>query len=304
MESKYTENIMMKISIWGSVTVAIIGFIWGVITNSQMIFFDGMYSLVGFGLSSISLLAVNFMNDKQENVKFQFGKDTIEPLVVIFKSFVIFVLCIYAIITSSQDIFTEGRKVDVENALVYAIFSTAVCIFVYLYLKRKAKNCYSELLKAEYDQWFMDTLLSTMVLLGFCIATILKRTSYYFIIPYVDPLLVLVAAIYFIKNPISTLKKSIQELLRMAPNQEIQGHVRNIIEDIESKYHINESYIRICKVGSTVFIEIDFILTDESRVKSIKESDAIREEIYENLKIIQHQKWLTVCFTENRKWAI
>ncbi|SDK92344.1 cation diffusion facilitator family transporter [Natronincola ferrireducens] len=303
METKNIEYRTLRLSVLGALLFAVIGIILGIVANSQMIFFDGIYSLVSLGLSFLSLRALIYM-EKEETNKFQFGKDIIEPLVILFKSFVILVMCIYAVVVSLEDIFNGGRSVHIENALGYAFLSTFLCLLFYLKLRKKEKICPSELLKVESSQWFMDTLLSLAVLIGFIIAFFMKKTNYAYLTPYVDPFLVLVTSLYFVKTPLVTIKENIKELLGMPPSREIEKGIKSIIHDIKLKYFIEESYVRISKVGRVIFIEIDFVLGKKTKVKHVKDFDCIREEIDTQLESIKYEKWLTVSFTENRKWAV
>ena len=55
-------------------------------------------------------------------------------------------------------------------------------------------------------------------------------------------------------------------------------------------------------VGEQLWIEIDFVVTKDTMVKSIDDQDQVREEIARVVKDTPH--WLTVSFTGKRKWAI
>ena len=53
-----------------------------------------------------------------------------------------------------------------------------------------------------------------------------------------------------------------------------------------------------------IWIEIDFVVDETSPVQSIKDQDMIRERIDHALKTIKSDKWITVSFVGDRKWAL
>ena len=61
--------------------------------------------------------------------------------------------------------------------------------------------------------------------------------------------------------------------------------------------------IRTSKVGEKLYIEIDFILDTKSGAQTVAEHDTIREEIATKIDDLEYTKWLTISFTQNRKWA-
>ena len=71
-------------------------------------------------------------------------------------------------------------------------------------MKEQEKKINSELIKAECTQWFMDTALSTAVLVGFIIAMVLARTKLKSLNPYIDPFMTIVVSLVCIRIPIKT----------------------------------------------------------------------------------------------------
>ncbi|UMZ74385.1 cation transporter [Natranaerofaba carboxydovora] len=101
------EKKLLTISLWVTAAFALLSFVLGVLFHSQVIVFDGLYSLIGVGMSYFSLYAVSFIG-KEDWRSFPFGKDIIEPLVVTINYFVILLLVAGSIISA---VFTVlGRK--------------------------------------------------------------------------------------------------------------------------------------------------------------------------------------------------
>ena len=287
MHSDYAlEKKLLKISVYGAVIFAVTGVIWGYLISSQMVMFDGLYSLISVMLSLLSLFAVQFIQ-KRDAKKFPFGKEMLEPIVIIIKYVVMLFLCFAAVITAMGALVTGGRETNVEFALLYSIFSTVVCWGVFVYLKKQKQG--SGLIQAEANLWRMDTILSAAVLVGFFIAMLLSYTRFTFLTPYIDPLMVLISAGYFLKVPIVEIAKALKEVLEMAPDQLIQKKFKAVIDSIQAQYQIEDSMLRMSKVGSKLFIEVDFIVNEKSKVKTVAHQDLIREEINKRTKDLRYK---------------
>ncbi|WP_240376347.1 cation diffusion facilitator family transporter [Bacillus piscicola] len=291
---------MIWLSVIASLLFALVGVIWGLYAKSSMILFDGVYSFISLALSLLSLGATSFIKKRDEK-RFPYGKGMIEPIVLFVKHSALAILCAVAMVTALYDLFTGGRDVDPAQGFLYAILCVSGCAVVFFILKRKART--SPFIEAESRQWMMDTFLSVAVLAGFAAALLLTGTGYAFLVPYVDPFMVLVSASAFLIVPLKSLKDNGKELLEMAPAPDIQEVVRGSVEEAEASFSISESVIRLAKAGPTLFVDIDFILGPETEIRDVRDMDDMREKINRSLQDLPYDLWLTVTFTADRKWA-
>ena len=298
-----TESYLLKISTLGTLFFAVLGIAWGWTVKSEMILFDGMYSLGGVILSLLALIGSIYIN-KKDYENYPFGKRMIEPLIVIIKSLAIFIMCIYSLTGSIKELITGGNEVQYGYALIYALISTLGCGIAYFFLKKKGKAINSSLVNIESSQWLMDTLLSLGVLLGFLIANIIKHTEFIWFNKYLDPLMVIICSLVFIKIPIKSFKDGLKEILEFKADDSITLEIDKLVEGIEREYNFEEAITRVSKTGSDLRIEIDFIYNEESNIKALDEMDSLREKIFNSLSHINYEKWLNVSFTKDKKWAI
>ncbi len=298
-----TESYLLKISTLGTLFFAVLGIAWGWTVKSEMILFDGMYSLGGVILSLLALMGSIYIN-KKDYEKYPFGKKMIEPLIVIIKSLAIFIMCIYSLTGSIKDLINGGNEVQYGYALIYALISTLGCGIAYFFLKKKGKAINSSLVNIESSQWLMDTLLSMGVLVGFLIANIIKHTEFIWFNRYLDPLMVIICSSVFIKMPIKSFGDGLKELLEFKADDSITLEIDKLVEGIEREYKFEESITRVSKTGNDLRIEIDFIYNEESNIKALDEMDSLREKIFNSLSHINYEKWLNVSFTKDKKWAI
>lgn len=283
---------------------ALIGLVIGVVVDSQMILFDGLYSLISFGLSAISLMAANFMQ-QADTKKYPFGAANLEAMVIIFKFVVILGVIVASIVFASNTIIQGGNQPVFSVGVLYAFVSIFVCWAMSIYLKRQASKTNNALLLAEAQQWIFDTITSLSVFLAFIVAMVLiKAEVLTHVVVYIDPVLVVLTGIYLMKTPIQSIIKQTKFLLEEAPNQKVMNQLSFIINDIEKKYQLQESFVRATMGNGKLWLEIDLVVSTFSKIYSIDDQDKIREEINQQIKKIPSQKWLTISFMKDRKWAI
>lgn len=297
------ENKILKISMVGALFFALFGIAWGWTAQSEMIIFDGLYSFISLALTMLSLYINNFIA-KKELDKYPFGKYILEPLVISFKSLIIGGMCLYSLIGAIQDVVHGGNTVEYGSALIYSIVSVIGCGGVYIFMKKKGDKISSELIKVEASQWLMDTLLSIGVLVGFVIAMILRNTRFSGLNVYIDPMMVIMVSVVFIKMPVQSFINAFKEILCVKADDEINDDIYVLVKEIEEEYNFEESITRVSKVGRELRIEIDFIYNKDSKLKTLDQMDNVREEINDAIKHIDYKKWLNVSFTGNKKWAI
>ena len=297
------ENKILKLSVVGALFFALFGIAWGWALDSDMIIFDGLYSFISVILSMLSLYINNYMA-KRDFEKFPFGKHILEPIVISIKSLIIAIMCLYSLVGAIKTILTGGNNLEFGLAIIYSIISVIGCGAISLYMKVKSKSLSSELIKAEFTQWLMDTSLSTAVLVAFIIGIIISNTKLNFLNSYIDPGMTAVVSLVCIRIPIKGFIESFKEVICVKANDEINDDIYVLVKEIEEEYNFEESITRVSKIGRELRIEIDFIYNKDSKLKTLDQMDNVREEINDAIKHIDYNKWLNVSFTGNKKWAI
>ena len=297
------ENKILKLSVVGALFFALFGIAWGWAIDSEMIIFDGLYSFISLILSMASLFINNFIA-KKDTEKFPFGKAILEPLVISIKSLIILMMCILSLKGALSTIASGGNHVEFGLALVYSVVSVIGCGIITWYMMKQGKKISSDLIKADSNQWLMDTALSGAVLVGFLIAMALDNTKLSFVTPYIDPMMTLLVSVVFLKLPIVTFIDSFREIISVKADDNINEDIYVLVKEIEEEYNFEDSIARVSKMGRELRIEIDFIYNKDSKLKTLDQMDYVREEINEAIKHIQYKKWLNVSFTGNKKWAI
>ena len=251
----------------------------------------------------ISLFINNYMAKKDLD-KFPFGKHILEPLVISVKSLIIGGMCVISMSGAVKDIISGGNSIEYGAALIYSVVSVAGCGIIYLYMNNKGAKISSQLIKVEASQWLMDTLLSAGVLVGFVIAMAIQNTKFNMLNVYIDPVMVIIVSIIFIRMPIETFIKSFKEVISVKANDDINEDIYYVVKEIEKEYQFEDSIARVSKIGGELRIEVDFIYNEKSKLKSLDQMDNVREEFNKAISHLNYKKWLNISFTGDRKWAI
>jgi predicted Co/Zn/Cd cation transporter (cation efflux family) len=239
--------------------------------------------------------------DGDEN--FPFGRMAFEPLVLALKSIVIIGVCIYAIVTSVALLLRGGAEPTSSLlGILYAVISIVLCLFSWLYLKIRGRGL-PMLVRAESEQWLIDTVFSGVVLVGFVISYGLAFTAYDEFIPLIDPGVVLLASLYFIRVPLVRFVSSIRELLMMAPEDEIKDALQDRVDEIASDHGFRLAVVRSAKIGRELTVDIAFVVPDDWGQVDIVQLDKIRSQVRDSLSDLGYRIWMNVLFTKDRYWA-
>jgi cation diffusion facilitator family transporter len=292
---------LLMFSIWASAGFAVLSSVWGILSGSSMIVFDGLYSFVSIGLSVLALLGLRFSRSGADE-RFPWGRDAAEPLVVVIKAATLGALCAYAAVGGILDIVNGGREIAVGSAVVYAVVATLGGLTVGLVLRRGSRDG-SDLVRAEAAEWLGDTLLSVGVLIGFLVAYVLVAAGRADVAAYVDPVMVTLVSLGFLWVPVKLITSSTREILSMAPEADVLDQLRTCVAAVEERYAFSESFLRASKVGSRMDIEIDFVVGADSPVRTISDSDTVRQDLHEQLAALGYERSVVVTFTADRRWA-
>lgn len=281
---------------------AIGGITIGLWLSSSIIIFDGLYSFISLGLSLISLVAGRYVR-RVNDAKYPFGKSIIQPITLVFKYLAIFILCSLSLYEGIQTLFSGGRELNFEHAFVYSAVVTVLCLLAFRFIRKRTLPEHSDLLVAEQREWLMDTGLSLMLTLGFALAIIGQWLGFTGFALIIDPLMLVIAALFFMRIPLRGIFDAGKEVLGLKVADDLEADVRVHVEDIVIKYGFKDYYLRLQKVGSTVYLEIDFIVYDNQIALSILQQDKIRHALYQQIKVFPYRWWYTVSFTADEQWA-
>jgi cation diffusion facilitator family transporter len=292
------DHRLLLVSVFASAAFAVVSCVWGVLSGSSMIVFDGLYSFASIGLSLLAVAALR-VSRRGPDAAHPWGREEWEPVVVVVKALALAALSVYAVIGGITDLLAGGREVATDWALAYAVLATAGGVAVTLALRRGDGG----LVRAEAAEWQGDTLLSVGVLVGFGIAAGLEAAARPDLAAYVDPGMVVLVSLLFLRVPAGLIVRAMREVLAMSPPEETMSELQATVDEVRDRYRMRESFLRASQVGGRVDVEIDYLVDDGSAVHTVADCDEVRSDLHERLAALGHERSVVVAFTTDRRWA-
>nr|WP_018333723.1 cation transporter [Actinomycetospora chiangmaiensis] len=289
---------LLLLSVWSSAGFAVVSSVWGLLAGSSMIVFDGLYSFASIGLSLLAVAALRTSRRGPDDAH-PWGREEWEPVVVVVKALALAALSVYAVVGGIADLLAGGREVATGWALGYAVLATAGGAVITVLLRRGDGG----LVRAEAAEWQGDTLLSVGVLVGFGIAAGLVAAGRPDLAAYVDPGMVVLVSLAFLRVPAGLVVRAMRELLAMSPPAEVMLGLRGCVDAVAERYGLRDAVLRASAVGSRVDVEIDFVVDDASRVRTVADCDEVRADLHERLAALGHERSVVVAFTTDPRWT-
>ncbi len=294
-----TEQRTLKFSITVTVILGVLGVASGLVTGSQAIIFDGMYSFVDVVPTVVSLLVVKLIA-RGTSHRFQYGFWHLEPLVAVLRDAILAVACIYAAIDAINALTSGGAEVEYGRAALWAGILCVIGLAMTLFLRRRAKALQSPMLEVDARSWVVSTVLSLGLLIGFAIAAALSGTRFQGWIPYLDAMALLSMALIMLPMPLLGLWRSMSDVLQVAPN-ELDARVHAVMDSVVKERQFLDYSSYIAKAGRGRFVEIHVLVPPDYRI-DVAAADAIRSEVSQRLNAGAPTFWLTIDFTADRRW--
>jgi len=302
-EASRIEQRTLRISIYGVVVAAVGSLAYGLILESDVVILNGIFSLLSLLGTGLSLLAARLVV-QPENRRFPFGYSHLEPLVLSVNSFMVLLICIYALINGIERIRAGGNAVEAQGVIWFGLVSGAVSLGIYLYERRVGRRIDSPLIEADAREWLIDFGFSMVTLLGFAVLPLLAEPGREVWARYADPVMVAAMALLAIPLPLSVLRRSLREVLLMSDvEDEAARRLEAVMEAIRREHDILRYVHHVVKSGRTRFIELDIVVGANFALQTIAEQDRLRERIWRAMGMPLDEAWLSICLTGDPRWV-
>ena len=301
MQNAAAEQRLLKLSIAVTIGVASVGVVFGLLSGSMSIVFDGVFSAIDAAMSGLALFVSRLVSRVAENRRFQFGYWHIEPMVLAFNGGTLMLLCFYAFLNSIDSLLAGGRQLNFDWAMAYAAAVGVVAFGMFFYARHRNRQIGSDFVRLDVQSWLMSAAITSALLLAFAVAWCLEGTRYAHLTPYADPLILAVLSLILVFVPIHTVRRALTEILLITP-PELDARVRQVLDEVVARYGFKTYTSYVAKVGRAQFIEIHVAVPPESPIDSMGEADAIRREIAEAIGGEGPHRWITIDFTADPRW--
>jgi predicted Co/Zn/Cd cation transporter (cation efflux family) len=292
-----TEQRLLRLSTVSAGLFAAMAISWGWWAASQVIVLDGVYALIGVLLGGLSLRAAVLV-ERGPTVRYPFGREALAPLVVGVQGLVLLGSLGYAVLDATEVILTGGSQTAFGSALGYSVASAMIGFVLWRAMRR---NRSSELVAAEAAAWLAGMLLSLGMFVGFLAAVALDGTAAAGIVPYIDPGMVIIAALAIAPTPVRMLRQTARELLEGAPPAQVADPITATVRDLSRERGLPEPIIRIGKLGRKIYLEVHYVVAEDG-TWSIAEADQVRRVLLHRLQEPGRTFWITVELHTDPDW--
>lgn len=281
--------LLVSIAIGGG--LAVVGVVWGVLSGSQMILLDGVFSVIGIGVSWL-LLRASALAGREPSRRYPFGREAVVPMVVGLQGFVLLATLAYAAVEAVLVIRGGGSDVAAGTAMLYGVVVSACCLAVWSWLRRRAAG--SDLLTAENTGWRIATLRGFAVFVGFVVLAALDGSRWSGAAPYVDPVMVLVTCALFLPPPVRMVRGTFVELLGRAPDPPVAQAVGVAVGAVSERFELDPPDVRATKLGPKLYVEL--VGTVDPNV-TVAQQQQVFDDLHAELDRLPYDIWLTVELT-------
>jgi predicted Co/Zn/Cd cation transporter (cation efflux family) len=283
--------------------VAVGSLAYGLFLESDVVILNGIFSLLSLIGGGLNLMAARVVA-QPENRRFPYGYSHVEPLVLSVNSFLVLLICLYALINGIERIRAGGNAVSPEGVIVFGLLSGTVSLALWYHERKVARRINSALVEADGREWLIDFGFSMVTLLGFAVLPLLAEPARGVWALYADPVLVAAMALLAIPMPLAALRRSLREVLLMsAVDDEVTLRLEAVMDALSREYDIAHYVHHVVKTGRVRFIELDIVVGPNFTLQTIPEQDRLREQIWNALGLKMEEAWLSICLTGEAHWA-
>ena len=304
-----TEQGLLRVSIVVTILLAGFGILFGVLSGSFAIVFDGVYALTDAVMTVVALLVSNLIassaagGGKGRLVKhFTMGFWHLEPMVLGLNGILLTGAAIYALINAVGSIMAGGRALNFDQAIVYAVVTLIVTIVMAILGSRANRTIQSDFVALDAKAWIMSAGLTSALLVAFVIGYFIQGSAYEWMSPYIDPAALALVCLVIIPIPAGTIRQALADILLVTPS-DLKGQVDAVAKAIVERHGFLSYRAYVARVGRGRQIELFFIVPEDFPPRKLQEWDDIRDEIGIAIGDEGPDRWLTIAFTTDPEWA-
>jgi cation diffusion facilitator family transporter len=295
------EKRALDFSVWGNVFMVVIGVGFAIVSHSDAIMLDGLYSFIHL-LIALLTLRVSKLVMKPSNDEYPFGYWMYEPMINLAKGLMIITLLTIALFNAFAAIYKGGKAVELDMAVFYAFLATVGCFVSAWVIQHWGERAHSPLALIDAKNWLVDGYISGAMLLVFVAAYMLQDTKWQDWVPYFDPIMVIVLVALIIIVPISIIRDAWNEIVGKHPGEDIEDKIRELIDDVVSSAVHKSYHLRLVMTGRFLLVHIYFTVEADTPLDSIEAQDEVREALYQAFRKHYPYVAMDVVFTQQSKW--
>jgi predicted Co/Zn/Cd cation transporter (cation efflux family) len=277
-----------RLLIWSMIATGaagVVGVLWGITAQSQMILLDGVYAVVGIVLSAV-LLVASQLSAREPSSRFPFGLEGVTPMAIAIQAFVMLATLLYAIVEAVYTIRSGGSEVTALSGIVYGVLVTLLSVGVAWRLTHLAGH--SDLLASEAAAWRVGAWRGIGMVAGFGVLAVVADRP---VAPYVDPAMVLISCAALLPTPLRMLRGTVVELLAGAPARDTVAVVEAVAGEVGDRYALAGPEVQVSKLGPKLYVEFSASAASDTTIAT---EHHVRADLRRRLGELPYDVWLNV----------
>jgi len=304
------EQGVFRLSISMTILVAMSGILMGTFSGSASIMFDGVYSLLDTVMSILALSVVKlihadtqsgYLSERLRN-RFSMGFWHLEPIVLGLNGTLLIAVSIYAVVNAIGSIFEGGRELQMGPAIAYALVTFLICVTMVWLQTVSNRKLNSALISLDIKGWIISGSISGALVAAFGTAASLRDTQWDWLIPYVDPVTLVLVCLAIIPLPLRTVRVALADVLLITPD-DLRKHVMRETRSFVRKHGFVDFRAYVARIGRSREISIFIVAPEEKSTRPLLEWDMLRDELGDAIGGKGPDRWLTITFVSDLRWA-
>ncbi|KIP99698.1 MULTISPECIES: cation transporter [Pseudomonas] len=305
-----TEQGILRLSIAVTLLLAGGGILFGLLSGSFSIVFDGVYSLADASMSGLALIVATLIRKHTSNSdanrrlaeRFNMGFWHLEPMVLALNGTLLCGVTLYALINAVGSLLAGGKPLDFGFAIIYALVATIACFSLAALEFRANKLIRSDFVALDAKAWVMSGSISLALLIAFMLGEVTASTTYGWLGPYIDPAVLAIICLVILPMPLLTIRQAMADILLVTPPA-LKMHVDEVASGVVAQQGFVGYEAYVAKVGRALQVELYFIVPADWPAQTLDDWDRLRDAIGEAIGDEGPNRWLTIAFTTDPQWA-
>jgi len=295
------ETTALKQSMAASAIMGLIGIAFAVSSGSDAVLLDGAYSLLSFGMAWVATRLTPRLEAPGSD-SFPFGQSALEPVFNLVRAGVVLVVLAFAALSALGALSAGGASTRAGPAVVYGLVVGAAGLAVARRQEQLARQLNSSLLRVDAASFRADGAISMSVGIAFLISAVVGWSGGEAILPYIDPIVVLLLVAVLVREPYATLRGAAGELLVEAPPRCLREDVEAAIDEALADTTLEARQIRVWKLGRRLDVRVAILVAEADATLSVRDLDALRSRVHAGLEPLAAVVDVDVLFTASQQW--
>lgn len=289
------EASLLRLSVGATFLIAALGVMFGLLSGSLAIIFDGLFSVID-AVTTWLMLVVARLVARESNQRFQYGYWHLEPLVVALKAAVMVTLVVFGFLGAIQSLQSGGYTPRLDAAILYSVIVVLICACTWFWMWRHNSRIGSALVAIDTKAWAVSGVITAALLLAFLLAFAMRGTRFEAYIPYVDPAVLAILSLLILPTPWADARAAFRDIFGIVP-ADLDTHVHAVMDAFIERHGFARYESYVTRTGRARFIEISVLAPPGMRAKTIEHFDSLRAEIGDAIGEAGPDRWLTIIFT-------